>query len=116
MKLTVYKYQIPFCEKFSITLPRDSRVLRLDVESGVPYMWCLVAKDEKEYDEYHFLCLKTGGVLESDVPITGILDYVGMYHIFIQMELMLYVFLEKVVQSGATSTDVVFKDTSGWRN
>lgn len=96
MKSVVHKYLIPFQEDFELNLPIGSKVVRIDVDNGNPYLWALKPIDESNVVTYHFKSSKTGGVIEHDNDLV----YIDSYAIFIQMELMLYVFLEKI-----TSTD-----------
>ena len=92
-KSVVYKYLIPFQEWFTMNLKDGSKVVRIDVAEGNPYMWVLTPLgDDIKTVKYHFKSSKTGGVIEH----TEDLVFIDTYAIFIQMELMLYVFLEKV--------------------
>lgn len=100
MKSVVYKYLIPFQEGFTLDLPKGSKVVRIDVDQGNPYLWALSPLNETEIYTYHFKSSKTGGVIEHDNELM----FIDTYAIFIQMELMLYVFLEKVVASNGTET------------
>lgn len=95
MRSVVYKYLIPFQEGFTLDLPKGSKVVRIDTDKGNPYLWALVPLDEKEIMTYVFKSSKTGGVIEHDEKLV----FVDTYSIFVQMELMLYVFLEKVIDS-----------------
>jgi len=92
MKSKVLKYPIPFAENFTLDLPKGSKIVRIDVDQGNPYLWALVNIDEAEINTYHFSCGKTGGLIEHDNELL----FIDTYAIFIQMELMLYVFLNKV--------------------
>lgn len=93
MKSVVYKHLIPFQEDFTINLKEGSKVVRIAVDQGNPYMWVLTPLDDTiKTVKYHFKSSKTGGVMEH----TEDLVFVDTYAIFIQMELMLYVFLEKI--------------------
>ena len=92
MKSVVYKYLIPFQEGFTFNLPVGSKVVRIDVDQGNPYMWVLVPLEETKVVKYHFKSSKTGGVIEHENDLV----FIDTYAIFIQMELMLYVFLEKI--------------------
>lgn len=93
MKSVVYKYLIPFQEDFTINLKEGSKVVRIDVDQGNPYMWVLTPLDDNiRTVKYHFKSSKTGGVIEHSEDLI----FVDTYAIFIQMELMLYVFLEKI--------------------
>jgi hypothetical protein len=101
MKSVVYKYLVPFQEGFDMTFPLGSKVVRIDVDQGNPYMWVLVPLGEKRKATYHFKSSKTGGVIEHEEGLV----FLDTYAIFIQMELMLYVFLEKI--SDADSGEVL---------
>ncbi len=100
MKSVVYKYLIPFQENFSLVLPKGSKVVRIDNVDGNPYLWALVPLEEKESQTYSFKSSKTGGVIEHSENLV----FIDTYSIFIQMELMLYVFLEKVIDADGTET------------
>lgn len=93
MRSIVYKYLIPFQESFQLQLPKGSKIIRIDVDQGNPYLWALVPLDEKEIHVYCFKSSKTGGIIEHENDLL----FIDMYAIFIQMELMLYVFLDKVI-------------------
>lgn len=92
MKSVVYKYLIPFAEEFTLNLPVGSKVIRIDVVDGNPYIWALLPYGVKDVVTYHFKSSKTGGVIEHQDDLV----FIDTYAIFIQMELMLYVFLEKI--------------------
>lgn len=98
MKSVVHKHLIPFQEGFEMIFPIGSKVVRIDVDQGNPYMWVLVPLNKNGTTDglpmatYHFKSSKTGGVIEH----TEDLVFLDTYAIFIQMELMLYVFLEKL--------------------
>ena len=93
VKSVVYKHLIPFQEGFTMNLKEGSKVVRIDVADGNPYMWVLTPLgDDIRTVKYHFKSSKTGGIIEH----TEDLVFIDTYAIFIQMELMLYVFLEKV--------------------
>ena len=64
--------------------------------------------EEKQIVKYHFKSSKTGGVIEHQEQLV----YIDMYAIFIQMELMLYVFLEKVT----TEDDLVLSNAIDYVN
>ena len=95
----VYKYLIPFQEGFQLTLPKGSQIVRIDNDQGNPYLWALVPLDETEIVTFKFQSSKTGGILSHTKP----LHFVGTISIFVQMELMLYVFLEDVINSDNNS-------------
>ena len=108
MKSVVYKYLMPFTEGFTLNLPIGSKVIRIDTDQGNPYLWALVPLDEKEVVKYHFQSSKTGGVMTHEEQLV----FIDTYAIFIQMELMLYVFLEKVT----TEDDLVLSNAIDYVN
>ena len=94
-KSVVYKYLIPFQEGFELTLPKGSQIVRIDNDQGNPYLWALVPLDETDTVTYKFQSSKTGGVMTHEKP----LHFIGTISIFVQMELMLYIFIEDVLDS-----------------
>ena len=107
-KSVVYKHLIPFQEDFTMNLKEGSKVVRIDVDQGNPYMWVLTPLgDNIRTVKYHFKSSKTGGVIEHENDLV----FLDTYAIFIQMELMLYVFLEKITTEDdlllATADDYV---------
>lgn len=92
MKSVVYKHLIPFQEGFTMNLKEGSKVVRIDVDQGNPYMWVLTPLNDMPTVKYHFKSSKTGGVIDHSEDLV----FLDTYAIFIQMELLLYVFLEKV--------------------
>ncbi len=101
MKSVVHKYPIPFQEGFELNLPKGSKVVRIDTVDGFAFLWALheVITDDTEIVTYKFASSKTGGVIEHEKPLT----FVGTYAIFVQMELMLYVFLEDIIDTKGNS-------------
>lgn len=87
--LRIYKYPIPIIEEFSIILPKGAEIIRLDFIEGHAWLWAKIdqrVEDEKRY----FRAFKTGALIPDNLDI----KYIGMYPIFIQVELMLYVYEE----------------------
>ncbi len=99
MESVVYKYLIPFQEGFELNLPKGSQIVRIDNDQGNPYIWALTPVHETEIVTFKFQSSKTGGILSHTKP----LHFVGTISIFVQMELMLYVFLEDVINSDNNS-------------
>ena len=88
----IYKYQMPVKEAFTMKLPIDAKIIRVDAQDGYFWMWALV-NTENDIEERYFGAYKTGG----SIPEKSNLDYIGCCPIFIQQELMLYIFeIEKV--------------------
>lgn len=83
----IYKYQMPIMEEFEVRLPRGAEIIRMDAEKGMFWLWAVV-NTENDMESRKFHAVKCGG----NVPENENLRYVGMCPIFIQQELMLYVF------------------------
>lgn len=87
--LTIWKYQVPVLERFTLELPRSARVLRIDDVDGMTWLWALV-DTHRAKETRTFRAFKTGAPVPDDVTLV----YVGFYRVFVQMELGLYVFEE----------------------
>lgn len=83
----IFKYQMPVLEEFTMTLPRDAEVLRVQDQGGMFWMWALVRTDVPDEPRY-FRAFKTGGAIPEGLD----LKYIGMCAVFVQMELGLYIF------------------------
>ena len=44
--MTVYKYEISFVDEFLIEMRRYAKLLHVDVQHGVPYVWAFVVPTE----------------------------------------------------------------------
>jgi len=56
----IFKYQIPFEHQyFDLALPKGSRILTLQLQDGIPYLWTLVDPN-KEVTARHFRLFLTG--------------------------------------------------------
>tara|TARA_R110000796_G_scaffold30122_14_gene80785 strand:- start:4191 stop:4529 length:339 start_codon:yes stop_codon:yes gene_type:complete len=86
----IWKYQMPISEQFEMVLPKGAQILRTQGEGGYLWMWALVNTTEGDEVRY-FHSFKAGGELPEDLSS---FTYVGMASIYIQAELMLYIFEE----------------------
>lgn len=84
----IYKYRLPFMEKASVRMHSDATIIRVDGEAGALWIWAVVDTENPIVDR-HFELFKTGGKMPDDIDDYV---YVGCGAIFIQMELMMYVF------------------------
>ena len=85
----VGKYLLPIEEEFSLELPVGAEVIRVDGLDGHIYLWATIDTDvSTETRKFYFY--KTGGKMVEDVDLA----YLGCGSIYIQMELMLYLFEE----------------------
>jgi hypothetical protein len=72
-------------------MPKGAKIIRIDGFDGALWVWAIVETDS-ELERRNFDLYKTGGEMPDDI-----LEYTyhGCGAIFIQMELMMYVFERK---------------------
>jgi len=85
----IHKYIVPIQEEVFIDMPQDAEVIRIDGIEGLIYLWAII-DTEAPFEKRKFYLYKTGGKMRDDIE----LKYLGCGGIFVQMELMLYVFEE----------------------
>lgn len=86
--MVIYKYRLPFMEKSCVKMKKGAKIIRVDGLDGALWLWAVC--DEHAQDEIrHFELFKTGGKMPYNID-----DYIyhGCGAIFVQMELMMYVF------------------------
>ena len=54
---TIFKYQIPVQEKFTLNLPDGANIIRVEDVDGMFFMWAMV-DTEKEPTKRYFECYK----------------------------------------------------------
>lgn len=89
----IYKYRLPFMEVAKVNLPVGAHIIRIDGETdpttgGQISLWAIV-DTEAPLETRTFHLFKTGGKMPDDIASYL---YHGCGAIFIQMELMMYVF------------------------
>jgi hypothetical protein len=84
----IYKYRLPFMEVSKVTMPADSEIIRTAGLDGAIWLWAIV-DTEKPLVERTFHLFKTGGKMPDDIADY---NFLGCGAIFIQMELMMYIF------------------------
>jgi hypothetical protein len=88
--VTIFKYQMPVLERFTMKLPKGAQILRVDDQDGMFWMWAVIDTDAPD-EERKFFSVKCGG--KSPVGIaTG--EYIGFCKLYVQQELALYIFEE----------------------
>lgn len=87
--ITIWKFQLPIMERATVVMPEGANVIRVDGIDGALWLWAVV-DTEADLEEREFLLFKTGASMDNN----GDLQYLGCGAIFLQMELMLYVFEE----------------------
>jgi hypothetical protein len=88
MSSFIYKFPIPVSEKFTLDLPRDADIIRIDDVDGWFFAWVLLNPEEEKVPRF-FECYKTGQPIETSV---NALKYLGHFKMFIMQELCLYLF------------------------
>lgn len=83
---TIWKYQIPVLEDFTIDLPKGAEIIRFANEGGLLWLWAIV-EPEAEIKPRRLLAFKTGAEMPSRP-----MKFLGYAAIVIQAELMLYYF------------------------
>lgn len=86
----IHKYQLPFMEDSYIDMPYGAKVIRVDGLEGAVWVWAIVETD-LPLVRREFKLVKTGGEMPDNIEDYA---YLGSGAIFIQMELMMYVFEE----------------------
>ena len=90
--MKIFKYTLPFMEVATIEMPKGAKVIRCDGLDGFLFVWAIVDPEaEKEIRTFHLF--KTGAEMPKDIIESY--DYLGCGAIFIQMELMIYIFESK---------------------
>ena len=87
----IYKYQMPIKEHFEMRLPINAEIIRMDSQDGFFWLWAVVNTEyPDEIRKFH--AVKCGGNM-PDVEESNLV-YRGCCAMFIQQELMLYIFEE----------------------
>jgi hypothetical protein len=84
----IHKYQLGMAERASVTMPMGAHIIRIDGIDGFLCIWAVVDL-EAPMVEREFLLFKTGALMPPDILETH--RYLGCGGIFVQMELMMYV-------------------------
>lgn len=84
----IHKFQLGMAEKASVMMPEGALVIRVDGIDGFLYIWAVV-NTEAPMVKRDFLLFKTGAPMPDDILQTH--KYLGCGGIFVQMELMMYV-------------------------
>lgn len=85
----IYKYQMPVMEHFTMQLPAGAEIIRMDGIDGMFWLWAVVDTNVPDAPR-RFHAVKCGG----NMPEIQDLKYVGCCAVFVQQELMLYIFEE----------------------
>lgn len=89
---TIFKYQMPVLEQFSMELPEGAEILRVADQNGMFWLWALV-DIRKPNTTRNFRAFKCGAPIPDEIDFDN-LEYLGWAAVFVQMELALYIFEE----------------------
>ena len=92
MSKRIFKYRLPFMEIATVQMPFNSQIVRVDDVDGAIWIWAVI-DDENPLVEREFFLFKTGVVMPDDILENY--TYLGCGAIFVQMELMMYVYEKK---------------------
>lgn len=78
MNQTIWKFETPFEEKFTLEMPKGSEILSIqrDEKTSKPCIWALVYP-ENEKEERTFELFGTGHSIHNDMGVSR--KYVGTY-------------------------------------
>ena len=103
----IFKYTLPVKEKFTLELPCNAQIVRVEDVEGKFFLWAIVNTEEGYPTETRYIeCYKTGQPIETPLPD---LVFLGTCKLFIMMELCLYMF-ENVNPSGMTINNSTMTD------
>jgi len=63
--ITIYKYQIPIEDYFTLELPKQARILTIQIQREMPQLWAIV-DPEAEKETRYFRLSGTGHPLGED--------------------------------------------------
>lgn len=84
----IYKYRVPFKEVAEVIMPQNSTILRVDGSDGAIWLWVIVDISLPLVTRTFHL-FKTGGQMPDNILEY---NYLGCGAIYIQLELMIYLF------------------------
>ena len=87
--MKIFKYRLPFMEVATVDMPVGAKIIRIDGLDGALWIWAIVDPEAKT-ETREFRLFKTGSDMPADIIENY--TYLGCGAIFIQMELMMYVF------------------------
>ncbi len=85
---SIHKFTIGMAEQASVMMPENAVIIRVDGIDGFLYLWAVVDTDAPIVRR-DFLLFKTGAPMPDDIMMTH--RYIGCGGIFVQMELMMYI-------------------------
>jgi len=74
--LTIFKYPVPIEDHFILELPKNAKILAVQIQRGAPQLWAMV-DSETEKEARHFRLSETGHPLGEDY--LRIINYIGTF-------------------------------------
>lgn len=74
--MTIYKYQIPVEDNFTLELPFNCQFLSIGQQSNLPFIWCLV-DPAQPMAKYAFRLAGTG----HQIDVGDTIGYLGTVHL-----------------------------------
>lgn len=79
MKQIIYKYPFQVTVEFALNLPKDAKILTVQVQGGIPCIWVLFTKQETQETENRFFrVIGTGYDIEYK---PNSLKYIGTFQL-----------------------------------
>jgi hypothetical protein len=72
---TIYKYRVPITDEFELLIPKDARVLTVQMQERFPYIWALVDTYNKDQSRTFYI-VGTGNPVPSVECV-----YVGTFQV-----------------------------------
>lgn len=80
MNKAVWKFPFPVTDEFTLKLPHESEVLSVQIQDGMPQLWCLCSTDEHLPKENHYFRLVGTGHPINKANST-VLKFVGTFQL-----------------------------------
>lgn len=77
--ITIYKYPIPIEDYFTLELPKDAKILTVQIQRKMPQLWAAV-DSEAEKETRHFRLSETGHPLGGS-DFLKMSNYIGTFQI-----------------------------------
>ena len=74
--LAIYKYPVSIKDHFNLELPKDAKILSIQIQRDMPNLWAMV-DSETEKEKRYFRLVGTGHPLGEDY--LRIINYIGTF-------------------------------------
>lgn len=78
---TIWKFDIPIQDDFSLLIPKGAEILNVDLQNGEPKLWALV-DSEAPQEEHHFVGKGENNVNLRYIGTVVMLEGKFVYHVF----------------------------------